>query len=107
MRNFGVPTGHTHVALNSILAGLNKLEVNRKHLNEDLENNWQVITEAIQTILRREGVPEPYEKLKALSRGKQITKMALHQFILELDVDPPVKQELMELTPYNYIGVAL
>ena len=107
MRNFGVPTGHTHVALNSILAGLDKLEINRKVLNRDLEDNWQVITEAIQTILRREGVPQPYEKLKALSRGKTITKQSLHEFIVALEVSDQVKRELMELAPQNYIGVAL
>ena len=107
MRNFGVPTGHTHVALHSIHAGLSKLEINRKVLNEDLENNWQVVTEAIQTILRREGVEQPYEKLKAFSRGKEINKTMLHEFILGLNVRQDVKQELLDLSPQNYIGVAL
>ena len=105
MRNFGVPVGHIHVALNSIVKGIGKLEVNREVLNSDLENNWQVITEAIQTILRREGIVQPYEKLKELSRGKKVTKELLREFINGLNVNKDVREELLSLTPQNYLGV--
>ena len=105
MRNFGVPVGHIHVALNSIIKGIGKLEVNREVLNSDLENNWQVITEAIQTILRREGIVQPYEKLKELSRGKKVTKELLREFINGLNVNKDVREELLSLTPQNYLGV--
>jgi adenylosuccinate lyase len=105
MRNFGVPVGHTHIALNSILKGVSKLEVNREALHNELENNWQVVTEAIQTILRREGVEKPYEKLKELSRGKQINKELLQTFVLSLNVSEDVKAELLQVTPHNYIGM--
>ena len=74
-------------------------------LHDDLENNWQVVTEAIQTILRREGVEKPYEKLKELSRGKQINKETINKFVLGLSVSEDVKAELLALSPHSYIGV--
>lgn len=105
MRNLGVPIGHTHIAINAILHGIKKLEVNREQLNNDLENNWQVVTEAIQTVLRREGIEQPYEKLKQLTRGKKITKETLKEFIFSMNLSEDVKLELLRITPQNYIGV--
>lgn len=105
MRNLGVPIGHTHVAINAILVGLSKLEVNHEQLHNDLENNWQVVTEAIQTVLRREGIEQPYEKLKQLTRGKKVTKETLQEFVCNLDVSEYVKFELLGVTPQNYTGI--
>ncbi|HNG90848.1 MAG TPA: adenylosuccinate lyase, partial [Saprospiraceae bacterium] len=105
LRNIGVPMGHTVVALKSILRGLDKLVLNESKLFDDLEDNWMVVAEGIQVILRREGYPQPYEALKALTRGRStVTREALHEFIDGLYVMDEVKEELKALTPHNYVG---
>lgn len=105
LRNVGVPAGHWMIAVNSILKGFDKLLLNEKALAEDLENNWAVVAEGIQTILRREGFPKPYEALKALTRtGEAITKTAIQNFIDDLAVSDEVKQELKQLSPATYTG---
>ncbi len=107
LRNIGVPFAHIILAVRSIEKGLGKLVLNGSKLNEDLEANWAVVAEAIQTILRRENYPQPYEALKALTRGKNgIDKKAIHQFITTLKVPTAVKQELRKITPQNYTGVS-
>ena len=106
LRNLGVPFAHTMIALNSINKGLNKIEVNKKTINEDLENNWAVVAEAIQTILRRENYPQPYEALKNLTRtGKKIDQNSIEKFIENLDVKESVKLELKKIKPSNYTGI--
>lgn len=106
LRNIGVPFAHTIIAINSIEKGLNKLVLNEVKLKTDLEGNWAVVAEAIQTILRREKYANPYEALKELTRGKQgINKQSLHQFINGLKVPMRVKAELKKITPHNYTGV--
>lgn len=105
LRNIGVPFSHTLIALASLIKGINKLEVNEEAIRKDLDENWAVAAEAIQTILRREAYPNPYEALKALTRtGNKITKDTLHEFISGLDVSSDIKEELMEITPFNYTG---
>jgi len=105
LRNLGVPVAHTAVALKSILKGLGKLTLNDGKLYDDLEDNWMVIAEGIQVILRREGYPQPYEALKALTRGKSaVTQEDLHRFVDQLEVRSEVKDELKRLTPHNYVG---
>lgn len=105
LRNLGVPFGHTMIALKSIIKGLDKIVLNEPALNHDLEQNWAVVAEAIQNILRREFYPQPYEALKALTRGKvSITKQDIHEFIQQLDVDDRIKDELLIITPQNYTG---
>ncbi|MBA4140895.1 MAG: adenylosuccinate lyase [Segetibacter sp.] len=106
LRNLGVPVAHTIIALNSIDKGLGKLLLNEVKIKEDLDNNWAVISEAIQTILRRENYPQPYEALKELTRGKaSITKEDIQQFIGNLQISASVKDELRIITPHNYTGV--
>ena len=106
LRNIGLPFAHTLLSFKSIDKGLNKLVLNDAKIYEDLENNWAVITEAIQTILRREQYPNPYEALKELSRGKSgINKKTLHQFIDKLQVSAVIKKELKAITPHNYTGI--
>ena len=97
--------GHTIVALKSIKKGLSKLTLNEGQLFDDLEDNWMVIAEGIQVILRREGYPQPYEALKALTRGRHlITREDLHEFVDTLEVSEEIKEELKLLTPHNYVG---
>ena len=106
LRNIGVPVAHTLISFASIEKGLSKLLLNETALNNDLENNWAVVAEAIQTILRREGYPKPYEALKELTRGAGgINKESIHNFILTLNVSDAVKTELKNITPQNYTGV--
>ncbi|MEP6684152.1 MAG: adenylosuccinate lyase, partial [Parafilimonas sp.] len=106
LRNLGVPMAHTFISLRSIEKGLDKLLLNENKLNEDLEKNWAVVAEAIQTILRRENYPNPYEALKALTRGNAaIDKKSIHNFIEKLDVSDDIKKELKAITPQNYTGV--
>lgn len=106
LRNIGVPFGHTLIAMESTLKGLNKLVLNPNKLNEDLENNWAVVAEAIQTILRREAYPNPYEALKGLTRTHEtINQESMHQFIETLDVSEDIKIELKQITPQNYCGI--
>ncbi len=105
-RFIGVPFGHTVIALKSTLQGLGKLLLNRQAIDKDLEENWAVVAEAIQTILRREFFPNPYEALKDLTRKNEvIDKQAIHNFIDELDVREEIKKELKEITPQNYTGI--
>lgn len=106
LRNIGVPFAHTLIALRSIEKGLGKLIVNDQKLYEDLENNWAVVAEAIQTVLRREKYPNPYEALKDLTRGnQQIDKKAIHGFIDRLKINESLKKELKKITPHNYTGI--
>ena len=106
LRNVGVPMGHALIAFQSTLKGLRKLILNEDRLHEDLENTWAVVAEAIQTILRREAYPNPYETLKALTRtNKKMDEQTIHEFIQTLEVSDDVKQELMAITPWNYTGV--
>jgi len=106
LRNIGVPIAHTLISFSSLEKGLSKLLLNETAISADLENNWAVVAEAIQTILRREGYPQPYEKLKELTRGSHgITKESIQEFIQTLDVSEAIKQELRKISPHNYIGV--
>lgn len=106
LRNVGVPLAHSYLALQSLLKGLAKLELNEKAINRDLDNNWAVVAEAIQTVLRKEGYPNPYEALKSLTRtGKRITQEDILQFIEQLNVKEPVKERLRGITPFNYTGI--
>lgn len=106
LRNIGVPMGHTLIAFNSLVKGLDKLVLNETRLHADLDANWAVCAEAIQTILRRENYPHPYEALKQLTRGQeQITRNTLHAFIDTLTVAETVKAELKAITPFNYTGI--
>jgi len=105
-RNIGVPMAHGLIALKSTTKGLNKLLLNRDKISSDLENNWAVVAEAIQTILRREGYPEPYEALKELTRkNEQITEESIRAFINQLDVNDTIKEELKSINPHNYTGI--
>jgi adenylosuccinate lyase len=106
LRNTGVPFAHTLIALNSLMKGLSKLIVNKEAIDADLENNWAVIAEAIQTILRKENVANPYEQLKELTRKNQkLSKSELLAFIEKLDVKDEIKNQLKAITPFNYTGI--
>ncbi|MGC8803718.1 MAG: adenylosuccinate lyase [Bacteroidales bacterium] len=108
LRNVGVPVAHSLLAIKALLVGLDKIYVNTEAIYADLEKNWVVISEAIQTILRREGVPDAYEIMKNLTRGNQlVTKKRLHEFIDTLPVKEEIKLELKSITPYNYTGCKL
>jgi adenylosuccinate lyase len=105
-RFIGVPFGHTIISIKSTLKGLNKLLLNEPVIAKDLEDNWAVVAEAIQTILRRELFPNPYEALKDLTRKNEvIDQKSIHNFIDELDVSDEVKRELKQITPQNYTGI--
>ncbi len=105
-RNIGVPLAHTLLAFKSLLKGLGKLIINEGRISKDLNQNWAVVTEALQTILRREGYPKPYEALKDLTRtNKIITRDVLHAFIDTLHLDRDVIEELKKITPDNYTGI--
>jgi len=106
LRNTGVPFAHTLIALNSLKKGLSKIIVNKDAIDSDLENNWAVIAEAIQTILRKENVANPYEQLKELTRtNERLTKAELLAFIEKLDVKDEIKNQLKAITPFNYTGI--
>ncbi|MEM1135501.1 MAG: adenylosuccinate lyase [Bacteroidota bacterium] len=106
LRNIGVPVAHICIALKSLQKGLGKLELNVNRLNEDLEENWAVVAEAIQTVLRRENYPQPYEALKALTRkNEKITQESIHSFIDGLEVEDALKNSLKKISPFNYTGV--
>lgn len=106
LRNVGLPIAHAFIALQSIEKGLNKLELNPAAIEADLEANWAVVSEAIQTILRREGYPNPYEALKGLTRtNAKVTQSTLAEFVDTLDLDEMIKEELRAITPFNYIGI--
>jgi adenylosuccinate lyase len=105
LRNLGVPVAHILISYKSILKGLDKLILNEEIFNRDLENNWAVVAEAVQTILRREGYPKPYEALKDLTRtNTHITRDSMHTFINGLNVSAEVKAELLKITPQNFVG---
>jgi adenylosuccinate lyase len=105
LRNLGVPFGHFLIALKSLQKGISKLEINEAKIKADLENNWAVVAEAIQTVLRRENYPKPYEALKALTRtGQPMNEQTIHEFIKTLNVSEQVKNELLEITPFNFTG---
>jgi adenylosuccinate lyase len=106
LRNLGVAFGYGVVAYESCLRGLNKLEVNEALIAADLDDAWEVLAEPVQTVMRRFGVPAPYEKLKELTRGRAITRTALHEFIAALEIPQEAKQSLLALTPATYIGKA-
>jgi adenylosuccinate lyase len=106
LRNIGVPVSHTIISFNSLEKGMEKLLINKGKMEDDLENNWAVVSEAIQTILRRENYPKPYEALKDLTRGKNtIDKEAIHSFIDGLKINSDIKKELKKITPQSYTGV--
>ena len=106
LRNIGVGLGYTVLAYDSCLRGLNKLEVNPSRTAEDLDNSWEVLAEPVQTVMRRYGIGNPYEKLKELTRGKGISRVGLQDFIKTLDIPASEKERLMQMTPANYIGIA-
>jgi adenylosuccinate lyase len=106
LRNIGVPVAHTLIAIKSTVKGLNKLLLNKDALNADLEANWAVVAEAIQTILRREGYPNPYEALKELTRTNQgVNAETIAVFVDALDVTDKIKEEIKKITPSNYTGI--
>jgi adenylosuccinate lyase len=106
LRNLGVPFAHTILSVSSLSKGLGKISLNNLKLRKDLEDNWAVVSEAFQTILRREGYDQPYEALKKLTRtGKSITQETMNAFIESLDVNAKIKDELKAVTPWSYIGV--
>ncbi len=106
LRNIGVPAAHIQISIDSIQKGLSKLVLNAKAIETDLENNWMIIAEAIQTVLRRENFPAPYEALKALTRGAEnVNQQMMHQFIDGLSVPDNIKYELKQITPHNYAGI--
>ncbi|HET9053198.1 MAG TPA: adenylosuccinate lyase, partial [Cyclobacteriaceae bacterium] len=106
LRNIGLPLAHTFLALKSLEKGIGKLELNKAAIDHDLEENWAVVAEAIQTVLRKENYPNPYEALKALTRkNEKITQTGIHQFIDALDVTQTVKEKLKRITPFTYTGI--
>ncbi len=105
-RNLGVPLAHSLLAYKSLRKGMDKLILNEEKIKEDLDKNWAVVAEAIQTILRRENYPNPYEALKALTRTNvKMNKEIIHQFVDNLDISKEVKKELKAITPFNYTGI--
>ena len=106
LRNLGVAFGYTLVGVESCLRGLRKLEVNEERLQADLAEAWEVLAEPVQTVMRRYGIPNPYEQLKALTRGKGITREALHEFVRTLEMPAEAREQLLALTPATYIGKA-
>lgn len=106
LRNIGVPLAHTYISFHSLLKGINKLQLNQAAIHQDLDNNWAVVAEAIQTVLRKEGYPNPYEALKALTRkNEKITQESITSFIDGLDVKASVKERLKKITPFTYTGI--
>lgn len=106
IRNVGLPMAHSYLAIQSLLKGISKLELNKAAIDQDLDDNWAVVAEAIQTILRRTGYPNPYEALKALTRkNEKITREGIAAFIEELDVKPEIREELKKITPFTYTGI--
>jgi adenylosuccinate lyase len=106
LRALGTAFGHTQVALDSLAKGLGKLEVNPQRLDADLDAAWEVLAEAVQTVMRRHGLPNPYEQLKALTRGQGITADSMRAFIESLDLPADAKQRLRDMTPGSYTGLA-
>ncbi len=106
LRNFGLAVAYLTIAISSVQKGLGKLQLNEVRIQQDVENAWEVLGEAVQTVMRRYGIPEPYEKLKALTRGQAVSKALLAEFIATLEIPDAEKQRLLELTPEGYIGLA-
>ncbi|MGY6276678.1 adenylosuccinate lyase [Methylomonas sp. MgM2] len=106
LRNIGVGIAHTSIAIQSSLKGISKLELNAAALDQDLDQNWEVLAEPIQTVMRRYGVEKPYEKLKELTRGQRVTDEGMRAFVEKLEIPAAAKSELLALTPHNYIGYA-
>lgn len=104
-RNYGVPFGHTIVGFGALKRGISKLKLNEAKLNQDLEDNWQVVAEAIQTVLRREKFEKPYEALKDFTRGAEVNKELMQQFIAQLNVNAELKKELGEITPQKFAKI--
>ena len=107
LRNLGVGFAHSLIAYQSLLKGLNKLEVNAEVIEADLNASWEVLAEPIQTVMRRYGIANPYEKLKELTRGKAITQQAFEEFIRTLEIPEEARDRLLKMTPLNYIGNAI
>ncbi len=105
-RNFGVAAGHVLLAVRAALAGLEKLQADTAVIAQDLDDAWEVLAEAVQTVMRCHGIAEPYEQLKALTRGRKVTRELLHEFIAGLDIPQDAKQRLLDLTPASYVGLA-
>jgi adenylosuccinate lyase len=106
LRNLGVGAGHSLIAYKSLLKGISKLEADPVKINADLDNNWEVLAEPIQTVMRRYGIENPYEKLKDLTRGHRVDQEGLREFVSNLEIPEEGKQALYKLTPANYIGNA-
>ena len=106
LRNMGVALGYTLLAYDSLLRGLNKLEADAEHLHADLDANWELLAEPVQTVMRRYGVANPYEKLKELTRGKRVSREDMHSFVASLEIPAAAKADLLELTPWDYTGMA-
>ena len=106
LRNVGTSYGYSCLAINSLCKGLNKITPNRKVINEELDNNWEVLTEAVQTLMRLEGINDAYEQLKRLSRGKRLDKTSYIEFVKTLDISTKSKEKLLKLTPHSYVGLA-
>ena len=106
LRNIGVGIAHTSIAIQSSLKGISKLEINPAALNADLDQNWEVLAEPIQTVMRRYGIEKPYEKLKELTRGQRVTGEGMREFVAKLDIPEAAKQDLLALTPHTYTGYA-
>ncbi len=107
LRNLGVGFAHSLIAYQSLIKGLNKLEINAEVIEADLNSSWEVLAEPIQTVMRRYGIENPYEKLKELTRGKTITQQDFQKFIQTLDIPEKARDQLLTLTPHNYIGNAV
>ena len=105
-RNFGTAFAHHVIALSSLSKGLGKLDANREAIAADIDVAWEVLAEAVQTVMRRYGIPEPYEKLKALTRGKPVTETLLREFVSSLDIPQEAQERLLALTPGTYTGLA-
>jgi adenylosuccinate lyase len=106
LRNMGVAIAHTSIAISASIKGISKLQINGEAIDHDLDANWEVLAEPIQTVMRRYGVEKPYEKLKELTRGQQITPLQLQSFIEKLEIPQEAKTLLLELSPRNYTGLA-
>ena len=105
-RNFGVALGYVVIAMRSALKGIDKLQVNPDAIRADIADAWELLAEAVQTVMRRHGIPEPYEQLKALTRGRAVTKELIREFIGTLDIPAQDKARFLELTPETYLGLA-
>jgi adenylosuccinate lyase len=106
LRNLGLSCAYSLIAYSSLQRGINKLEVNNEKIRQDLDNAWEVLAEPIQTVMRRYGIENPYEKLKALTRGQEINQQLIQEFVADLDIPTEAKEHLMQLTPSSYIGIA-